>query len=264
MKRLILLGFMLSALIFTSCKKDKQTEAITDPIKVEKKNMALYNKATATWCGSCGTWGWVLNEDLLPRFNSNAVCVSTYGSGSSLYYNQTAGEMCYEFAPAAGWPAFCVNGVNKTGYVGIGVDTSLTNSNCINAVNNFSIAPVVANSGFRTTIKGDSLSISTRTEFFQDGGTAEYFICAYITENHIIGYQYGQEGDVEHNNVLRGSAHSTTWGQPIISATSAGSYFEHTFVIAIDTAWNMNNINVFTAIWKKNGTHYIFVNAYKP
>ena len=111
---------------------------------------------------------------------------------------------------------------------------------------------------------GENIQIKTRTEFFQDGGDGEYYICAYMVEDSVMGIQKGQSGIVQHENVLRGSAHTTNWGERITSSKS-GSVFEHTFTATTNTDCNPDKLKVFTVIWKKTGaTSYEFVNAYKP
>ena len=263
MKNIVFAGFVVLVLLFTGCTKESDTGGTQ--IIVEKKNTALFTKQTATWCGLSGTWGWTLNAELVPLFEPDAICISMYGSGASLFYNKASAEFCYRFSPGSGWPTFCVNANTQMKNGGVTTsDPDIITANCVNAIDSFLIAPVICNSGFKLEISGENVRIKTRTEFFQDGGDAEYYICAYLVEDSVMGIQKGQIGIVKHDNVLRTSAHSTTWGERITSSTTAGSVFEHTFIVKTDEAWDIDRIKVFTAIWKKTGTtSYEFVNANK-
>jgi hypothetical protein len=264
MKNSVFAGFVLLVLFFAFCTKDSENDAI--PIEVEKKNTALFTKQTATWCGLSGTWGWTLNAELVPLLEAESVCVSLYGSGASLFYNKAAAEFCYRFSPGSGWPTFCVNATTQMKVDGFTInDPVIIKAKCLHAIDSFMESPVIANSGFRKTSIGETIQIKTRTEFFQDGGDGEYYICAYLVEDSVMGIQKGQTGIVQHDNVLRGSAHNTSWGERINSALTAGSTFDHTFSARIDPTWNPDKIKVFTVIWKKTGaTSYEFVNAHKP
>ena len=263
MKNIVFAGFVVLVFLVTCCKKESETDDTV--IIVEKKNTALFTKQTATWCGLSGTWGWTLNAELVPLLEPDAVCISIYGSGASLFYNKASAEFCYRFSPGSGWPTFCINaktqmrdGEKKTS------DPMIIKANCVNSIDSFLKSTVIVNSGFKLKISGENIQIKSRTEFFQDGGDAEYYICAYLVEESVMGIQKGQTGTVQHDNVLRASAHNTTWGERITSSTVAGSVFEHTFIVKTDEVWNLGNLKVFTAIWKKIGpTSYEFVNANK-
>ena len=255
------------------CKKEKD-EIAPDPIvpaapqgiTVAQTNTAIYNKLTATWCPPCGSWGWELSNDITADIGTDGITMATYGSSSSSYgntdfYNQTAADFKAGFAPTAGWPAFCVNGVNITQYVGSGIDTGTTHTNAINAINDHKNAPVVANSGYTTSISGNTLTIETRTKFFADL-LGEYYIGAYVIEDGVLHIQANQSGSVAHHHVLRGTADDSTWGELITSASTTGSTFDHTFTITLGSSWVQSNIEVATVIWKKNGSTYEFVNAH--
>ena len=262
MKNIVFGGFVVLVFLFTACSKE--SEADNTIIIVEKKNTALFTKQTATWCGLSGSWGWSLNAELVPLLEREAVCISMYGSGASLFYNKASAEFCYRFSPGSGWPTFCINANTQMRNGGITVsDPIIIKANCANAIDSFLKSPVIVNSGFNLKISDENIRIKTRTEFFQDGGGAEYYICAYLVEDSVMGIQKGQTGIVQHDNVLRASAHNTTWGERITS-TTAGGIFEHTFIAKTDETWNLGKIKCFTAIWKKTGpTSYEFVNANK-
>jgi len=263
MKNIVFTGFVLLIFLFTCCIKESEVDDTV--IVIKKKNTSLFTKQTATWCGLSGTWGWKLNAELVPLLEPDAVCISMYGSGASLFYNKVSAEFCYRFSPGSAWPTFCINAKNQMSYDGETIsDPVIIKTNCVHAIDSFLVLPVIANSGFKLKIAGETIEIKTRTEFFQDGGDGEYYICAYLVEDSVMGIQKGQTGIVQHDNVLRASAHNTTWGEQITSPSTAGSIFEYTFITKTDTTWNLEKLKVFTVIWKKTGsTSYEFVNAHK-
>ncbi len=273
MKKIIAFVAIL-AITFVACKKDDDNSGTptgggggggTTGVTVVEKNMGLYNKLTATWCGPCGQWGWTLNTDIIALVETNAVLMGTYASSSSGMYNATAGALKTAFSPASGWPDFCANGKQKTQFSGTGgIYTSLTKDSVVAEINRHVNAAVMVNSGYNTKIENDTLTITAKVQFFQDmPATSKYYIGAYVIEDGVMSIQSGQTGTVAHHHVLRGSVSSTTWGAEITSGNTAGSTFDQTFKMAIPSSWNQANLEVATIIWEKVGSTYKFVNAYR-
>ncbi len=270
MKKLFALAAIV-AISFIACKKDSDDAGTTTGgggttgVTVTEKNMGLYNKLTATWCGPCGQWGWTLNTDIMTLIDGNAVMMGTYASTSSDMYNATAGAFKTAFSPTSGWPDFCANGKQKTQFSGTGgIYTGPTKDSVVAEINRHVNAEVKVNSGYSSKIEGDTMIITTKVKFFKDmpvGST--YFLGAYVIEDGVMNTQNGQSGVVAHHHVLRGSALAGShWGTQITSATTAGSTFDYTFKMAIPASWNKNNLEVATIVWEKVGSAYKFVNAY--
>lgn len=262
------------AIAFVSCKKDEETTTnngnggsgggANNTITVEEKNMGLYNKLTATWCGPCGQWGWTLNESITADLDTNAVFMSTYASTTSDMYNSTAAAFKAVFSPSSGWPDFCSNGKQMTQFSSSGgINTARTHDSVIAVIERHVNDPVMANSGYKTSWSGDTLTIKTKMQFFQTMPSASYYLGAYLIEDGVLNYQNGQSGTPAHHHVLRASAHTSAWGELISTPSTAGSTFEHTFTYVVPSNWVKSNIEVATVIWKKVGSSYSFVNAFK-
>lgn len=259
----------LLAVFFVGCKDDTVTPGGgdgngngTSSITVVEENMAIMNKLTATWCGPCGQWGWDLNEAIIADNYLYTIPMGTYGSSTSVFFNPAADKFKKDFAPTAGWPAFCVNGVNETEYAQSGgIYTGQTQTNCLTACLNHAQADVVANAGYNVKIENDVINIDVKTKFFQEG-TGTYKVGAYVLEDKALAVQNGKTGVVEHHHVLQAAASADVYGKEIAS-TSAGSTFETSFAVPLNGDWNKDNLEYAVIIWKVNGAKHEFVNAYQ-
>lgn len=265
----------LIAILLTSCKEEetpkkkvvKEDPKVEEPapIIVAEANMSLINKMTATWCGPCGTWGWELFESIIEANKANAVIMGTYGSGSSNYYNEVAEDLKKAQAPTAGWPAFCVNGSNKTEYSPTGgIYTTTTQDNVTNAVNDHKSNEVMVSAGYRMDAEGDTVKMTVKTKFFRDGDDgAQYYMGVYVMEDKVVGYQSGRGNSASHHHVLRGSLTGNTFGVLIENGNKSGATFEQSFELIPDATWNKDNLEYAVVIWKKLGVRYLFVNAFQ-
>ena len=277
MKKLLAIA-AIAAIGFTSCKKDESNEPSGGgsggaTLTVEQKNMGLYNKLTATWCGPCGQWGWTLNETIITAVEANAVVMGTYADNSSswgnnAFYNSTSAGFKSSFSPTSGWPDFCANGVQKTQFSGTGgIYTAQSKDSVIATINNHVAAEVKANSAFSVSYVADTMFITAKAKFFKDmSATSTYYIGAYIIEDGAMAPQNGitaNNVNTDHHHVLRGSASTSTWGELITSSPTAGSTFDVTFKKTIPSTWNKANLEVATILWEKVGSKYNFINAHK-
>ncbi len=257
-------------ILVSGCKKKEvDPESTPQGIVVEEKNMSLVNKFTGSKCPPCGTWGWVMFDKLI-TFGANSSCnMGTYSQNfvAFNYITKAATQMDSSFGAyknSSGWPTFAVNGSSKLYRPGGAVDTAKERKMCTDAISLHANATVEANSGYELTYDAakTTATIKTRVKFFKDM-SGEFYIAAYVIEDHVIGPQSGLTGDVSHHDVLRGSASASTWGTKISSATTAGSTFDYTFTTPVTAGWNTDNITVVTVIWRKNGSNYEFVNAWR-
>lgn len=272
------LGLVVGSLVFTGCKKDDSTDPITTgggngnttgddnktpELVVPTTSVPIINKLTATWCGPCGSWGWELMGDLIDQVGEKAIIMGTYGSSSSKMYNSTAQVFKTQFAPTAGWPAFCVNGKNETQYSSNGgIYTGQTLTQCVNVVENFVGETPDVQTGYRYTVKDGKINVETKTKFF-NAGKGNYYLGVYVIEDGVIEYQNGQGNNAKHHDVLRDAGQELPWGTKIAEGdVEAGTTFDNNFTINVDSKWNMDNIHVAVIMWNKNiYNKYIFVNA---
>lgn len=228
------------------------------------KNTALVNKNTATWCGPCGAWGWDLYKEILTDNKANAICISTYASSSSDMYNTTSADFSNSFAPSAGYPNFCAIGLNRTAYSSTGgIFPTTTRTNVKATVDSFVASQVVASTGYTYSISGNSITVNTKTKFWQ-AASGEYYVNAYVAEDSVMNTQASQTGQVPHPFVLRAPAATGTWGDQIANGSiTANATYDKTFTKTLDASWDKNKLVVFVILWKKEGTKYKFVNANK-
>jgi len=266
---LILTLAFLSSVVFQSCDKNNgltppQTTPTnpTSSISVEQKNMGLIFKFTGTNCYYCGDWGWTMFKDLTTQFHKkDAVCIAAYSQNTfaKLLISPIATDFDRKVPVSKGYPTFTGNFVDAWS----GGNTFAGMNNVISTnVNNHKNAEVVANTGFKSTITGNEMSIETNTKFFKSA-EGEYYLGVYLLEDGVVASQSGPNGgpNAIHDNVLRGG--NSSWGELLTSGSiEANKNFEKTIKITLDPSWNSSKLSVFTILWKKNGANYDFVNAY--
>jgi hypothetical protein len=225
-----------------------------------KKSIPIVQKATATWCGPCGQWGWDLMDDIRDDNKAKAFVFSLYGDNGSNYYNQAAGDLT---SWGQSWPNWGVNNINRTAFQGSGINPTGTQTTIKSAVDSFYGTVPVASTGFTYTIAGNKITVKTKSKFWK-ATSGEYYVAAYIVEDSVYGMQNGKPSDVYHHDVLRGSMTAgSTYGVPLASGTinlNQEASKDFTFNI-VDPSWVKNRIKIVTMIWKKNGSTYDFVNA---
>jgi hypothetical protein len=257
--------FILSLLIlvWASCQKKEEVPLPdANTITVPGKNTALINKLTATWCAPCGSWGWLMNEELTVLTGDKAIMISTYNSPTSLFFSQVSVDLANNFRPYQGWPTFFVNGKNKNAQISGGISYSGTKTACLNAANDFAELIPLANTGFVSQFKGNQLSVFTKTVFFRTQDTDEqFYLAAYLIENNVMGEQNGKPGEVPHPHVLRAGMTENAFGIPIDIEAIADNEFTYTFTTTPDPDWKRENLYVITVIWRKMGDTFEFVNA---
>jgi hypothetical protein len=220
----------------------------------------IVQKATATWCGPCGQWGWTLMDEIRQDNKAKAFVFSLYGDNASNYYNPAAGDLT---SWGQSWPNWGVNNINRTAFSASGGIYSTTTRTTIKAaVDSFAATTPVASTGFTYTISGSTLTVTTNTKFWKAPGSSEYFLEAYVVEDSVYGTQNGQTGSVYHHDVLRkGMTAASSYGVSLGSGIAINTVKPKTFTTTLDATWNKNRIKVLTIIWKKNGSNYDFVNA---
>lgn len=226
-------------------------------------SMSIVQKATATWCGPCGQWGWALQEDIMADnmvgSNPKAFVFALYGDGASNYYNAAADALTIW---GQSWPNWGVNNINRTVFAGGGINSTQTRTDIKSAVDSFALTASVASTAFSYSIAGNVLTVNTVTEFWL-GGIGAYNLAVYIVEDSVYGYQNGKSGNVYHHNVLRGHIGASVYGEQIISGSISPNQTvnkNYTYTIT-DNSWNTSRIKILTVLWKEIGGKWSFVNA---
>lgn len=229
-----------------------------------RRNMALVQKATGSWCNACGNWGWELQErianDYIQGQNQKACVISVYGPSYSNYYADCSPEL-------SGWvmayPNWAVNNRNLTPIQSANdVDTVAFRQRIKSTVDSIAAAETTVSTGFNYTIEDSVVTLNTQTRFWKDvNGT--YSLAIYILEDSIYGYQNGHSDTPYHNNVLRGKITSDCYGAQIGRGTIlANSVYSKTFTYTIrDSSWNKAHLRFVTVIWRQNGSDWQIENV---
>lgn len=278
MKKTLLI-FSAALLAFASCKKENppapkgNTGGNNNPpqqeIVVPQKNMALINKVTGSECFPCGTWGWLGLEALMDRNGNNAIYMGTYSDNfvAQLFVNQTATDMDRAWEVTS-YPTFVANGIPQLDRASGSVNIEGELDKVDAAVDAHLNKEVLVNSGFRTSIKDNVMTIETKTKFFKEANS-DMYLAVYLMEDKVKGFQSGH-ADAEntlHHHVLRGAAkldgqtQAQTWGYPLSSGiTPVGTTIDKKFTIDV-TGYNQANLEVAVVVWRKVANRYFFVNA---
>jgi len=265
MKKSISLLAIAAVLVISSCSKDDDNNSGTDTTgkgtqSIEKRNRALFMDFTATWCGPCGQYGGpnfdaaisTANEDTLLTAMKVYSPSSEPGMGHPFYSSLTSA------LNVNGIPAFFVNTTSA----------STSTSNVVTKAVAFQndTSKIIAGIAVSKTITGDSMKVSTKTQFFKSQNTGiDYKMAIYIVEDNVIETQLVGSTDnlnYVHRNVLRASNASTYSGLSINSATAIAvdQVFEKTYSIYLNPAWNKANLKVIAVLWK-GGTSPTVVNS---
>ncbi len=231
--------------------------------QVQQKKMALVTKKTATWCYPCGTWGWELQEEIESDNYDKAVIFELLSSSSDQYlYNSTAAAIQNNFPYTGSYPAWFVNGADKTEYAGGGVYPSITRTNCEDAVDSTSNTIILANCSYTFSYSAGILNANVQTKFF-NFASGEYFLGLYIIEDHVVAYQNGIGTSAVHEHVLRAAMSATWYGDKIAAGSIAkNTTYSNSFSKALATSYDHDNVWLAAIIWKKNGSKYEYINAY--
>ena len=229
--------------------------------EVSETSKSLVYKATATWCGPCGSWGWDLQEQIYQDNHEKAIVFHAHASSSSLGSTLTNNFMSL-FESPGGYPNWIANGSNETVYSQSGgIYTGQTRSNIKDMVDDFALEDPVVNTAMTYEIKNGKLTVKTKSKFFQKANT-EYYLSVLILEDGIKAQQAGQQGEVIHDHVLRSYASANPYGEAINTGPAkAGDEIKKTFTKNLDYSWNSDNVYPVLLMLKREGNSFVFANA---
>ena len=214
----------------------------------------LVTKIAATWCPPCGGWGWDFFEYLVIDNEAKATMIVAHHDGQlvtiagdafSANFNSPYQPYFYLYNDDLGVSSS--NVITKRAEVKDLVDVEATKS-------------PVANAGMNLFLTGGQLVINTKTKFFQ-AASGEYYIGVYAVEDDVINFQQGQGNNAVHEKILRGSLTGDPFGALLMSGDiTVGSEFTNSFNTEYDL-WNLDNLEIVTIIWKKEGDTYVAINT---
>jgi len=220
-------------------------------INVPESHNTLVMKATADWCGPCGSWGWTQTQALIDAHAAGtlrALTVATHTSSSTTASLNVSYSSTYRTnldADYTGIPSFLVGNKNLNQGNTATVTAEVTSATAM--------APTV-NVGFMPKWKGDSLIVDIKTKFFK-AATGEYWVGVFLLEHDITAYQNGQGATAKHHNIMRATPGQGAFGTKLSASTfTAGQEITGKVAFKADAVWNKAEIQVFTMVWKKNTT----------
>jgi len=222
---------------------------------VPKTHNSLIIKRTATWCPTCGGWGWTTFETLVSDNDDRALLWAVHYSGD--LQNPTAVGI-NGILSGASQPRFYLNleDVTNSG------DIAQTVKNGVAAQSNES--PVAQAIIKDATVENGKLTATAVVEFFQDMSFPHQLLWnIYVVENGVVNQQAGQGQNAVHEKVLRDEMAGSVFGDVLINngTVTVGQTETKTFNIPIANDWDLSNIELHVVLWEKDGFNYSFING---
>jgi hypothetical protein len=231
--------------------------------QVEPSHMAFIFKKTSIYCNPCGTWGWDLQSKIESDNGGKAVIFQVQIIPTSELYNPAAKEIMDAYNNVTYYPAWFVNGKNRTVESGGGIYPGTTQTAIKKAADSVRTTSPLAACSYLSTLDNGTLIVNAGTQFFADT-TGDYYISALLIEKKVTSYQQGIGSDAQHINVLRESLSSSLFGQPVVSGSiKKNNTYSNTFTRKVSPGEDMNRFTLALMLWKKNAGKYSYVNAYK-
>ncbi len=241
MKKILLLFIAIGFSYFAKAQEVPQIQS------------SLIIKRTATWCPSCGGWGWDLFEQLIQDNDEKAILWAEHPSGD---LQSATSQGIDANLTGDGQPRFYLNNVDQAG-------TSVTIRNAIKTgvLQNADFFPTANAIPTNITIDNNQISLTVKSKFFVQA-EGEYYLNVYVVENGVINEQAGRGTYAVHEKVLRDDMAGEAFGVLLAQGTvPANIPFSTDFTIPIANDWDVNHIELSTVIWKKVGLKYEFVNG---
>jgi len=245
-------------IIFSACQKNENNLSIDNFEPIKSKQVVVMEQ-TGTWCSAC-PGGAATLRSLVEEFEDDIIPIAVHGGSSDPMkpscYSNFRNDRSY-----SSFPSFYITESR--------IGSNLNNTK--NAVSNKLTESIQAAIAFRKTDEGDSISIKTKTKFYENL-TGSYYLSIYVTEDSIYGgsgsgnyKQSGISGDYYHEHVLRETSKSGNfWGEEIIVDPEENRMIENNFKIAKDPNWVEKNLKYSAVLWRYEGSSnfkYTYINA---
>jgi hypothetical protein len=242
-KFLALIPAVAMAFTIGGCKKDEV--GATDVISVSSVYKCVVWEYTATWCGPCGEYGYPAMHTLMHKYDDSlhkAVGLIIHVDDQIQDLDNLAGIAdIEEFFGFGGTPDGAVN-VGPSTYPTY-LEPKVTQAISANPT-------AKAGVGMAYTIEGNTMTINTKTVFFQ-ALTGSYSLAVYVAEDGIMNYQSGQTpAQVQHDYVLRAIAGGKAFGSTIVANPAAGTKIDGSYTVTIPQVRNKENLKVVCVIYK--------------
>lgn len=212
----------------------------------------LITKHTATWCPSCGGWGWDAMKDLVNDFHGESATVLALHFSGDL--TDDLNKALAANFPAVGQPIFMVDGVDKdltsSSWESKLADLKLELDGEASMINQFE---VTSTSYLSNGEDGDIIRMTMEYDI-SNLPVGEYSVGAYLVRDNVVANQAGLGSSVTHYKILDGSFTEDPFGTPI-SELEGGLDFSH----AVASELNFEDYlgqEVVIVLWNKLNESY--------
>lgn len=212
----------------------------------------LITKHTATWCPSCGTWGWNAMKQLVTDLHgSDATVMALHFSGN--LENDLNKTLASNF-PSVGQPVFMADGVDLD-FTSSSWEAKLEDLKTQIATNTASINKFEINSAEYAVDAdtGDEIQVTIDYDI-NNLPVGEYSIGIYLVRDNIISSQSGQSGDVAHLKILDVALTEEPFGTAISNLQGEISITYD--VLSDEGLTEYLGQEVVTILWDKVGESY--------
>lgn len=245
MKKLLLFSFIVFGLLSIRAQE------------ISNQQWSMITKTTSDDCVACGDWGWDFKDILLEDYSADPVVFWMAHFEGGLQTN-TATAIANNFQ-STGLPSFYINTDDLT-VSSANVDEKRDEFQIIvQALNSFE---PLAGVGSESFYDGEKITVTTRVQYFAELEGGDYWLASYLVDNVLLWEQAGQNGEVEHDNILLHSLNGDDhFGINISSGqvVSNGAEFTTEGEIALETD-DINGYSIVTVLWSFVDGQYVPIN----
>lgn len=197
-------------------------------------------KVTATWCNVCGLNAWDDFKFIAQEFEKDAVILAVHASDLSQLHTPTAAALADNIPDRLGQPELFLDGV----YLEWGSWISGTRD----YIKATQLKEPTAHVFLAHDIIENRIHASATIEFLKDSNK-EHYVGLYVVENHVTAFQNSRGPEDTHSKVLRAHFRESPFGTLITdSEIKKGAILEAQYSMKIDTAWNINQLELAAII----------------
>ena len=247
MKKALLFTCSLALIAGLSCKKQSTANNPSTVNSVSTDYKAFIIEFTATWCPHCGTYAYPSWKAVFPNHQYKVTGISVHEADDIVVTDYPAQAPLQNFYQCAGYPTsgygVTGNGYPSAGYYDGPINTAV-------AAN----AQAKAGIGIAKSISGNTMTVTTKTVFFQDV-QGPLNLAVYMTEDGIVNDQNTETTmltAVTHDHVFRGSAGDAAFGSLLVAGNGVkGSTYDKTYTINIPSdVRNRNNLHIVVVLFR--------------
>lgn len=209
-------------------------------------------KVTATWCNVCGLDAWDSFKFLAEEFEKDAVILAVHASPLSQLHSPTAEAIANNLPDRLGQPELFLDDT----YVDINWI-----SNTRDYIQSTQMKDPIAHVFLSHEIVDNKIQATASIQFLKESNR-EHYLGLYVVENHVTAFQNSRGPEDKHSKILRTHFRESPFGTLITEANiEKDAIFEAQYSMPVDTAWQVENIELAAIIWEKSGDQYHVINA---